>query len=198
VLAGGVTLAAATLVVAAFDPAVFGQYVDTFADRHATNPYRVTDVPSPTLGWVLREATAPRSFAVSLIPMAVLASATAVAWWRTRGAWDWAEAVPWLVLGSVLAAPYGAWLYDLVLLVVPVLAAAVWVASPGVGRASRALAAGCFVAVSGGVFAAVNLAPHFADIRSLWVTPTVLAGLVPSWAARRPVHGLVAPVRVPS
>ncbi len=185
VLAGVGVLATATLVVVAFNPAVLGQYADTFLDRHATNPYRVTDVPSPTPGWALREAVAPGSFAVSLVPLVVLSAAVAVCWWRTRRSWDWARVVPWLVLGSVLAAPYGGWLYDLVLLVIPVLAVAAKLAAPEVGGAARTVAVGCFAAVSGGVFAAVNLAPTVADIRIGWVAPAVLAGVVLTTAAVR-------------
>jgi hypothetical protein len=190
VLTGILTLVAATLVVVAFNPNVLGRYVDTFADRHATNPYRVTDVPSPTPGWSLREAVAPGSFAVSLVPLAVLSAAVVVAWRRAGAAWDWAGAVPWLVLGSVLAAPYGAWLYDLVLLVIPILAVAARLTRAGAPRAGRVVAAGCFLATSGGVFAAVNLAPSVADIRIAWVAPAVLAGVVlTGMASRRPPVG---------
>ncbi len=190
-VAVGVTvLLAASLVVFWLDPAILTQYTATVADRDGTNPYRVTDVLSPALAWHLRQAVAPGSFTVQLLPLAA-GAVVVVAVWLARGrTWDWRRDAPWLVLGSVLVPPYGSWVYDLVLLVVPVLAAAVWLADPGVPVSARAVGAASLAAVSVGLYAMVNLATQSSDIWVEWVTPAVLAGvLLAGVMTRRPAVG---------
>ena len=46
-------------------------------------------------------------------------------WHRHRRTWDWGEQVPWLLLVSFVTSPYGAWHFDLVLLLVPLIHRAV-------------------------------------------------------------------------
>ena len=60
-------------------------------------------------------------------------------WWTRRKNWDWSVELPRLVFASVLLAPYGAWIFDLTVLLVPVMAAAVKL--PRAGRMVPVVAA---------------------------------------------------------
>ena len=189
-LTGAGVLVAANLVVAAFNPLLPAQYLRTLTNQSGTNPYRVEDVPSPTLGWHLRDLAAPESFAVSLMPLAALAAATVALWWAHRRRWDWPAAAPWLVLGSMMAPTYGAWLYDLPLLLVPVVAVAARLSGDPRAGAARWVALGWFAAVSLGVFVALKSVPNAAAWTGfVVVTPAVAAGvsvvgLVAGWWGR--------------
>jgi hypothetical protein len=87
----------------------------------------------PTVGYKLRVAAAGGVFRsdpgelfwVQFVPLAVGCGLLLPYWWLRRRAWDWAVELPRLVFASVLLAPYGAWIFDLTVLLVPVVAA--WV-----------------------------------------------------------------------
>jgi hypothetical protein len=117
ILIGG---AVAGLVCSAFpmlfDPQVWQQYADAMKNRPPE------EWVSPTLGTLLRIQFCEELFRLQFVP--VLAGLAWFAWhWRTRrGEWDWAEQLPLLLLVSFVTAPYGAWPFDMVLL----LPAAMW------------------------------------------------------------------------
>jgi hypothetical protein len=71
---------------------------------------------SPTFGTVLRLWFGSGQFGLQFIPMAIGISWFAWRWYRFRDRWDWAEQLPLVLLVSFLTAPYGAWPFDLVLL----------------------------------------------------------------------------------
>jgi hypothetical protein len=81
---------------------------------------------SPTLGSLLRLAFGMDRFYLQFIPALV-----GIGWLvyyrrRRRHAWDWGHEMPLVLLMSFLTASYGAWPFDLVVLLVPVLRATVW------------------------------------------------------------------------
>jgi hypothetical protein len=39
-----------------------------------------------------------------------------------RSAWNWPKQMPWLVLASAVTAPYGGWIFDLTILILPIFA----------------------------------------------------------------------------
>ena len=102
-----------------------------------------------------------------------------VIWYRRRNTWDWRRQLPGLVLASCLLTSYGGWAFDLVVLLVPIIATAAIVVRSG--SKSR-------VAVGGAVFLAVSsltFAMHEAHARQaafLWMTPAVA---IVSWALAR-------------
>jgi hypothetical protein len=108
------------------------------------------------------------------LPLAIALPAVAAYWWVRREGWNWATELPRLVLVSLLTAPYGAWGFDLVLLLVPVVQAAVWV----VNDKRR------YVWLKfGGAFAAINLLALFTlrsenSMANWWLTPAVTVGYV--------------------
>ena len=85
--------------------------------------------------------------------------------------------MPPLLLVSALTAAYGAWLFDLVILLVPVLAVAARLSRPA--PKGLRLAAAAAYAVVGGAALALMLVPHEVQyLHYIWITPAVLAGYV--------------------
>ena len=89
-------------------------------------------------------------------------------WRRYRDAWDWSERLPMLLLVSMLTAAYGAWLFDLILLLVPVLQRA----AAAVRRDAWPLPLGVFAALNG--LAVVQLTFEVEYFYFLWMTPALL------------------------
>jgi hypothetical protein len=159
---------AATGVALCLNPAVLRQYLELMADRPPVI-YR-----TPTLGTLLREAWGEGPFWVqylSLIPGILWLVPCGL---RHRHDWDWGRQLPLLLLVSLLVAPYGAWPFDLVLLLVPVLRVAARLVAkdcdpdPRIGRAALAL----HLAING--TAAVMVAGFVHFFWFLWMTPALL------------------------
>ena len=76
----------------------------------------------PTLGSLLRLAFGEGMFGLQFIPVFAGLAWFGRYWSRYERRWEWSEQLPLLLLVSFLTAPYGAWPFDMVLL----LPAAVW------------------------------------------------------------------------
>jgi len=63
----------------------------------------------------------PYQFWLQVVPQVIGLVWVAVYWYRRRDHWDWREELPLLVLVSLLTTPYGAWPFDLVVLLLPVI-----------------------------------------------------------------------------
>ncbi|MFO0851060.1 MAG: glycosyltransferase family 87 protein [Gemmataceae bacterium] len=126
-LAGAGVLAALAAVALIPDPGVFQQFLDS-----ARRPRTGAQVPLshwalPTVGWWVRawaawdalKTDSGAGFWIQFVPTAV--AALVAGGWRVRAGrrWDWAAALPWLVYGSALATPYGGWIFDLTVLLIP-------------------------------------------------------------------------------
>ncbi|MBN9323735.1 DUF2029 domain-containing protein [bacterium] len=121
VLAGGVgTLAVVSALAWAVGPGVFPQFVAGMTRPSSLASPSVTDWPLPLLSYQLRVAVDPTAFGLQFLPVGIGAGVLIGYWWVRRGRWDWPVEAPRLVLASVLVAPYGGWLFDLTVLLVPV------------------------------------------------------------------------------
>jgi hypothetical protein len=122
-VAGGTVIALALGVALATNPNVIAQFVD--AARHpaeGATPLSEWWLPVPAF-W-LRKWLAPDQFWVQFVPCA-LACAGFLAYRLWKGAaWDWGRALPLVVAVSFLTTPYGGWIFDLPVLLVPVIWAA--------------------------------------------------------------------------
>lgn len=154
-----------TLVPFFCNPHVLGQYADAMAHRPPDQWV------SPTLGTLLRLAFGEENFKLQFIPVAL-----GLAWfawhWRThRRHWTWREQTPLLLLVSFVTAPYGAWPFDLVL-ILPAIVQVVLKDDSDPVLLPRPAVVGCLVVIN---FAC--LAMNIAQIGSfwfLWVAPAVL------------------------
>jgi len=105
-----------------------------------------------------RRSTLVAGMCAVMAGLYVAALAFPAYWWARRRNWDWTVETPRLVAVSILAAPYGAWGFDLVVLLVPVVRAAARLvhAQPGRG-VTTAFALGFLVlAAQGLVFARIE------------------------------------------
>jgi hypothetical protein len=163
------------LVPMAFNPSVWGQYLAALRDPGGAGHVPLSAWEPPLLGYWLRHYTDRAAFWIQFVPTAVVLLATPVYWWVRRKTWDWSAELPRVVLGGAIAAPYGAWDFDLVVLLVPLVAAAV--------RLSRAPRPGVVAAAVVGLGLLV-VASHLTTVGKyyVWMTPAVIAAYL--WAGR--------------
>lgn len=125
-LAAGVgVIAAAGVVAAVMNPDIYRMYAAGLRADSAGVHVHPTECMLPIASFWLRHWVAPDQFWVQMLPTVVAAVAVAAYWFPRRRTWDWSANAPGLVFVSVLAIGYGSWLFDLVVLMVPVVAAAV-------------------------------------------------------------------------
>ena len=186
VFGGAVAGLACAVFPLAFNPHVWHQYVDALANRTPE------EWMMPTLGTLLRLAFGEERFRLQFVPVAV-----GLAWfawhWRKHGKeWDWRKQLPLLLLVSFVTTPYGAWPFDMVLL----LPAAVWLVLRAESPARGPVVAG-LVAVNIGCLA-LNLL-KISSFWFLWVSPAVLLLYVAGTRARSPVADAPgSPVKTPA
>jgi hypothetical protein len=174
VLLGGLLAGVAAVGVAlAFNPAVLGQYWHTVTQQPPAQ-YR-----SPTLGTLLRLLVGEEHFHLQFWALLPGLAWFGPYWLRHRSRWDWREQLPLLLLVSMLTAAYGAWPFDLVLLLVPVMQVAAGRCREPSGTGLVRLgspdlrAALVYVAING--LAAVQLAGGMEYLAFVWMTPALLA-----------------------
>lgn len=170
VLVGGALAGVAcALLPLAFNPHVWHQYADAMANRPPAQWL------SPTLGSLLRLAFGAEYFRLQFVSVAL--GLVWFAWHRRRAAsgWNWRDQLPLLLLVSFVTAPYGAWPFDMVLL----LPAAFAVAVPGLSELEeRHSLSG--VSLSFAALLAINLGClvmnllHIGSFWFLWVAPAML------------------------
>jgi hypothetical protein len=171
VILGGLAAGAiATLIPLATNPDVLSQYWEAMTHRTPEQ------WKSPTLGSLLREAFGAERFRLQFVPTIIGLVWLGVELWRTRRQeWDWAERMPMLLLVSFVTASYGAWPFDLVILLPAVIHVAAELARGG--RAGPiAAAVGVYVAINAGALA-MNVAGITSD-RFVWMTPSLLVAYV--------------------
>ncbi|MBY0513794.1 MAG: DUF2029 domain-containing protein, partial [Gemmataceae bacterium] len=123
----------------------------------------------PVASYWIRMTLAPEHFAVQFVPCAVACLAFAVYRLKRGAAWDWAAELPVVVWVSVLTTSYGGWIFDLAVLLVPVIWAAVKVAR------ARAWARGVALQLALLAILAVSNLWVFGLHEFYWVAPAVLA-----------------------
>jgi Glycosyltransferase family 87 len=168
ILAGGVVAGAvATAIPLACNPLVLHQFGDALGHRPPEQWV------SLTLGAVLRYVFGAEKFWLQFVPTVFGLAWFVPHWLRQRKAWDWSQQLPLLLLVSFLTASYGAWPFDLVILLLPVAQAAVWAfARRDTLPASLALAG--YLAINAGALAMTLL--HVVSFWFIWMAPALLVG----------------------
>jgi Glycosyltransferase family 87 len=122
VLLGGIVAGlAATFIPLATNPSVLQQYWHALHNLNTPS-----DAISPTLGTLLRMGFGKDKVWLHMLPPMIGSLWLLYFWLRRRQDWVWAEQLPLLLLVSFLTTFYGAWTCDRVILLVPVIQAAVW------------------------------------------------------------------------
>jgi hypothetical protein len=131
---------------------------------------------SPTLGSLLREGLGEERFGLQFIPALIgLVWLAAYAWTNRLRDWDWLDRMPLIVLVSFATASYGAWPFDLVILLPAVIQVAAQLAKAGDAR-GIVLGIVLFAAISGAALV-MNRLQVMSD-RFVWMAPSLLAAYV--------------------
>ena len=170
ILGGLIAGILATLIPLAFNSLLLNQYADAMANRPPAKWL------SPTLGSLLRLAFGEEQFRLQFV--SVLIGLAWFAWyWKQAGPhWNWTEQLPVLLLVSFATAPYGAWPFDMVLLL------------PAIVKLVTLQRIGTLIAL-----VAVNLACllmnlfHTGSFAFIWVPPAILAVYA---LGTRPCHSI--------
>ncbi len=124
-LASGVGVIAFAGIVAWFgNPLVYSQYLAGLRQESGGNHVHPMDCILPVPSYWLRIWLAPEEFWVQMVPTVLAVVVVWAYWFPRRREWDWPAEMPRLVFLSVLAVGYGAWIFDLVVLLVPIIAVA--------------------------------------------------------------------------
>ncbi len=120
VLLGGVVmLVVGSLIALALNAQIFQHFIDAAARPATPETVPLKDWHVPLISYDLRHLIAPDTFAVQFVPCAVACGLMAIHRLLRGKVWDWTEQLPAAVLESCLFAPYGGWVFDLVVLLVP-------------------------------------------------------------------------------
>jgi hypothetical protein len=117
VLGGVVTGVITSAIPMALNPDVWTEYFDAYRN----SPVPPSKWVSLTPGVILRLIFGLDLFWLQFVPMAFGTIWFAWLWRRHGKTWNWNSQLPWLIVVSFVTAPYGAWHFDLVLLLVPIL-----------------------------------------------------------------------------
>jgi hypothetical protein len=174
IAAGGVLGVALLLVLPLWqNPSLPFYYWDALTRRTQTHSHL-----SPVIGTALRLLLAPHSMWPQFLPLIPGLAWVAWYWGRQQEDWNWNERLPALLFASFLAAPYGAWPFDLVVLLIPLLGRAARVIV--LSRNAMMVAAGCHLLIS--LFALGQVLCETEYLWFLWMTPALaILCLGPFW-----------------
>jgi hypothetical protein len=124
-LVGVAAVCLATALAHLSDPQVLLHYLTALREP---SPYAVSpkDWMLPAASYWLRHYLAPESMAWQFLPSLLAALALWLWRLRCRQKWSWPQALPVVVAVSVLTTGYGGWIFDLPVLLVPLIALAAW------------------------------------------------------------------------
>ncbi len=119
-LLGGIaTLLLASLAALALQPACFGQFAEALTRPATPEAVPLADWELPLLAYKLRFNYAPQLFLLQGLLCLLGSIVWGVVYLRSQSRWNWQQQLPWLVFTGALLAPYGGWIFDLVILSVP-------------------------------------------------------------------------------
>jgi hypothetical protein len=167
VVGGALALGLLTVIPLAFNPQVLRQYREVMA---ADPPQML----SPTIGSLLRLGFGLDKLWLQFVPGLFGLSWLLCHWIRHRHHWVWAEQTPLLLFASFLTTSYGAWPFDLVVLLIPVLQVTVWCVRI---QQSRMVAFALITLVGFDVLALLLRNIRWSDqYLHVWMTPMLLLG----------------------
>jgi hypothetical protein len=165
---GGAALAflATSAISLALDPAVFAHFFRELSQHPPTH------FNSPTLGTFLRLGLDKHEFRWQYVPTVAGLIWLVYYWKKHHQSWTWSEQAPVLVLASFLTASYGAWQFDQVIMLLPILQSVVWICRSGL----HSTIAFAVLALAGFDFLALWMRDIlYSDYHwFIWMTPMIL------------------------
>jgi hypothetical protein len=129
---------------------------------------------SLTIGSILRLLFGANHFWLQIVPAIPALVWFGFHWRRHHETWNWGEQMPLLMLISFLTTFYGAWPFDLVILLLPVIQAAVWMVPT---ESLKGLALAIYVSIECGALILISIERFgVTSIWFIWMTPALLAG----------------------
>jgi Glycosyltransferase family 87 len=173
-LTGAIAVVATAAGAWKINPHVYADYWAALTAPPGTSGFvSVQDWRLPLGSYWLRMNFAPDHFWVQFLPAAVVVAGTFVYWKRAPGQRDWLRVTPVLILASLLAAPYGGWLFDLVLLLVPIVHVVLGLSAEAGRRVLAAIVGlNLFVLVGMPAIGALALEQY------VWFTPAVAVAYI--------------------
>lgn len=150
-------------------PPVLQSYFDAIANRPPA------EYDSPTLGTVIRQFFDKDNFSLQYLSIIPGILWLIPYWLKHRHQWVWRERLPMLLIVSMLTAAYGAWPFDVVMLLVAVMEIATLLDQSG--KRSLQLSGVIFYALMNAL-AGVVLILNLGYFSFIWLTPTLLIGYV--------------------
>jgi hypothetical protein len=164
VLIGGIlTGVVAAVIPVFFNPEVWQQY--WFALTH----HPPEEWVSLTIGSILRLLLGADLVWLQLVPAIPALIWFGFHWRKHHAGWTWGEQMPLLMLVSFLTTFYGAWPFDLVILLLPVIQAAVWVVEV---KSLRTAALAMYLVID--LTALSLILVGVTSIWFIWMTPALL------------------------
>ena len=173
IAAGAGLLVVAGAIPLLWNADVWSQYIAAVLRPPSLTHVSMAQWDHPTLGFLLRQAVPGHPFWVQFVPLALSIPVVAVYWWHRRNAWDWTAELPRIVLVSALTACYGAWAFDLVILLPTVISTAMRLRRMGSGPIF--VAAGIYFTLN--VVAIASIGRAYSQ-ENYWIVPAVLAAYV--------------------
>jgi hypothetical protein len=149
--AGVAVIAAGAVAAAVLHPHIFEQFLAALRKPRTPEAIPLSEWQVPLLSYHVRLAVDAGAFWVQFIPCLLGCAVAVPYYWLRRRTWDWRAELPRLVLASVVLAPYGGWMFDLTVLLVPVIAGGARVTKSEVGLVRMGFAAGFVVLFLGGI-----------------------------------------------
>jgi hypothetical protein len=156
---------------------VWSDYWNAVRSPSSADHRHLSEWKPPLLGWWLRMSVPGNPFWVQWIPLLV-GVVGFIGWWlrvARRSPTDWAGQLTWIVGASMLIAPYGVWQHDLVLLLIPILAATTKVVA---NPMPAAIAVGGLLLIVVDAVSLVMMVNRTSSEWYVWVTPCCLLGSV--------------------
>lgn len=120
VLLGGLfMLGVGSAVAVLFHGQIFQHFIEAATRPTTAETVSLKDWELPLIAYDIRQAFAPEKFWVQFVPCGVACGLMVVHRFLRWNKWEWTEQFPAAVLVSCLYAPYGGWMFDLVVLLVP-------------------------------------------------------------------------------
>ena len=174
VLVGGGLLVACALFPMLWNANVWSQYVKGTRAPTDEFHYSTADWDPPILASKLG-VYFNNSMAVQFAP-SVIATLLLVGYWFTqRKVWSWERELPRVTLVSFLTTGYGAWGFDLIVLLLPIMQVAAWVAQSHNPRLQLWATLG---------YLSFNTAIYMALLPVIWWTPVIVLSYLVAWGAK--------------
>lgn len=173
-LVGGGIVVVLGLLPLLWNPHVWSQYFEAMGRPPSDTLETMQEYEHPTIGYQLRMLIPGEPFWAQFLPAALALLLFVPYWWMRRQSWQWDREMPLLVLVSAVTAVYGAWAFDLVILLVPLVETAVRLSRSGTKVLNMAVVA---------VFLTCNLLLiltlfNKGSQSNPWITPAVLLAWV--------------------